>query len=102
MSVAEQLHLEPDEFREVVVTRINSYNEAIDRLERAKPSVDAGVFGEGFSERGDKISSAVDRVYDRTVDRLRARVNQFEEMLRLAADVDGVDHDNAARFNQDV
>lgn len=102
MSVAEQLHMDPDELRAVLKSRIKSYNDAIDRLQEAKPAMDTGAFGEGFADRGDKISKAVARVHERTVDRLRARVSQFEEMLNLVADVDAAENENAARFTRDV
>lgn len=102
MSVAEQLHMEPDELRAVLTSKIRNYNDAIDRLQEAKPAMDTGAFGEGFADNGDKISEAVARVHERTVDRLRARVSQFEEMLNLVEDVDLADSENAARFNRDV
>ena len=102
MSVAEQLHMDPDEFRAVLKSRIRSYSDAIDRLQEAKPAMDTGAFGEGFADSGDKIAEAVARVHERTVDRLRARVSQFEEMLNLVADVDAAERENAARFNRDV
>lgn len=102
MSVAEQLHMEPDELRAVLTSKISSYNDAIDRLQEVEPAMDTAAFGEGFADNGDKIAEAVARIHERTVDRLRARVGQFEEMLNLVGDVDAAELENAARFNRDV
>ncbi|WKK64213.1 hypothetical protein [Corynebacterium sp. P8-C1] len=95
MSVGDQLHLEPDELRALLKSKMNSYNEAIDRLKEKVPEVDTASFGEGFAEQGEKLASAMERVHGQTVDRFKARVDQFEEILRLIADIDETDAQNA-------
>ena len=102
MIVADQLHMDPDEFRSVLKSKITSYNNAIERLRAEKPVVDPNAFGEGFSDRGGKVAVAVKRVHERTLNRLEVRVRQFEEMLRLVADVDATDQKNAAELSRHV
>ena len=44
MIVADQLHMDPDEFRSVLKSKITSYNNAIERLRAEKPVVDPNAF----------------------------------------------------------
>jgi len=101
MSVA-QLHADPEELRVVLKFRITSYNEAIDQLEARKPAINPGAFGQGFADHGASVASAVHRVHDRTIHRLQARVNQFEEILRVLDDVETVDAATAAELSRYV
>ncbi len=100
--LADQLHVDPGELRALVSTRITSYNEAIERLQEAQPEIDHAAFGEGFADHGADIAAAVSRVHEQTRDRLHARVGQFEEILRLIADVDTADHETAAGLSRHV
>lgn len=101
-TLADHVYVDPEEFRAQLNSRITHYNEAIDQLQNDKPDIDHGIFGEGFAERGGHIAAAVGRVHEQTVGRLQARVGQFEDMLRLAADLDTVDHDTAVGLSRHV
>lgn len=101
-ALADYLLVDPDEFRALLNSKITHYNEAIDRLMEDKPVVDHSAFGEGFAERAALFAASVERVHDQTVERLRARVAQFEEMLRLIDDVDSADYETAAGLNRHV
>lgn len=102
ITLADQLHVDPEEFRALLNSRITHYVEAIGNLEEEQPDVDAGAFGEGFADRAADIAAAVNRVHAQSRRRLQARVGQFEEMLHLVADVDTADSETAVGLSRHV
>ncbi|KAA8734627.1 hypothetical protein [Corynebacterium tuscaniense] len=93
------LELDPEDFRARINDAINQYNDAIADLVANKPEIDPASFGEGFVGHGEALAASVDAVYERTLDRLRSRVEQYKSMLTMAEDVSSTDGTTAGELN---
>ena len=100
--VSTPLYVEADDFESRVRAAIGRYNEAIEELSARRPDITPASLGEGFTEHGIDLGTAVDRLHEQTLSRLRARVRQFEAMLALASDVSTTDADNASAFGEEL
>lgn len=92
------LQVDPEDFRRRLNSVITSYNDAIAALSERGPEIEPASLGEGFVAEGEMLASAAESIHELTLQRLRARVSQFESMLTLVDDVAATDELNAGRL----